>query len=65
MVSLDLSVAVVLGVDVGKEEVGDALHRALELLDLVRVRVIELAVRVRVMSIVLRLAVSLSLSLSA
>ena len=58
MVSLDLSVAVVLGVDVGKEEVGDALHRALELLHLVRVRV-------RVMSIVLRLAVSLSLSLSA
>ena len=55
MVSLDLSVAVVLGVDVGKEEVGDALHRALELLHLVRVRV-------RVMSIVLRLAVSLSLS---
>ena len=38
MVSLDLSVAVVLGVDVGKEEVGDALHRALELLHLVRVR---------------------------
>ena len=55
MVSPDLSVAVVLGIDVGKEEVGDALHRALELLHLVRVRV-------RVMSIVLRLAVSLSLS---